>query len=134
MSAARALTAAVARSTACTAQYLRSLNAACGAGNAAAGAAAAAWALPQLDLGGGGGGGLRALSYDINSRTKPHLNIGTIGHVDHGKVRAAVPAAIARTPGARARARARGAARRSGRLIAPHGCTHRPSARRTRRP
>lgn len=23
--------------------------------------------------------------YDINSRTKPHLNIGTIGHVDHGK-------------------------------------------------
>eukprot|EP00798_Chlamydomonas_sp_ICE-L_P008545 gene8545-33976_t len=28
----------------------------------------------------------RAFSaYDINSRTKPHLNIGTIGHVDHGK-------------------------------------------------
>ena len=26
-----------------------------------------------------------ALEYDINSRTKPHLNIGTIGHVDHGK-------------------------------------------------
>ena len=24
-------------------------------------------------------------TYDINSRTKPHLNIGTIGHVDHGK-------------------------------------------------
>ncbi len=24
-------------------------------------------------------------SYDINSRTKPHLNVGTIGHVDHGK-------------------------------------------------
>jgi hypothetical protein len=24
-------------------------------------------------------------AYDINSRTKPHLNIGTIGHVDHGK-------------------------------------------------
>ena len=23
--------------------------------------------------------------YDINSRTKPHLNVGTIGHVDHGK-------------------------------------------------
>ncbi|KFM24025.1 Elongation factor Tu [Auxenochlorella protothecoides] len=23
--------------------------------------------------------------YDINSRSKPHLNIGTIGHVDHGK-------------------------------------------------
>lgn len=27
----------------------------------------------------------RALSYDINSRTKPHVNVGTIGHVDHGK-------------------------------------------------
>ncbi|KAK9827376.1 hypothetical protein WJX81_003773 [Elliptochloris bilobata] len=26
-----------------------------------------------------------ALDYDINSRTKPHLNVGTIGHVDHGK-------------------------------------------------
>lgn len=24
-------------------------------------------------------------TYDINSRTKPHMNIGTIGHVDHGK-------------------------------------------------
>ena len=23
--------------------------------------------------------------YDINARTKPHLNVGTIGHVDHGK-------------------------------------------------
>lgn len=27
----------------------------------------------------------RWLSYDINSRTKPHVNVGTIGHVDHGK-------------------------------------------------
>ncbi|GFH16312.1 Tr-type G domain-containing protein [Haematococcus lacustris] len=27
----------------------------------------------------------RCFSYDINSRTKPHLNVGTIGHVDHGK-------------------------------------------------
>lgn len=26
-----------------------------------------------------------AIEYDINSRSKPHLNIGTIGHVDHGK-------------------------------------------------
>ncbi len=26
-----------------------------------------------------------AEAYDINSRTKPHLNVGTIGHVDHGK-------------------------------------------------
>ena len=25
------------------------------------------------------------IDYDINSRSKPHLNIGTIGHVDHGK-------------------------------------------------
>jgi elongation factor Tu len=25
------------------------------------------------------------MSYDINSRSKPHMNIGTIGHVDHGK-------------------------------------------------
>ena len=24
-------------------------------------------------------------AYDINSRTKQHLNVGTIGHVDHGK-------------------------------------------------
>jgi hypothetical protein len=23
--------------------------------------------------------------YDINTRSKPHLNVGTIGHVDHGK-------------------------------------------------
>jgi ABC-type transport system involved in cytochrome bd biosynthesis fused ATPase/permease subunit len=27
----------------------------------------------------------RAFSYDINSRSKPHVNVGTIGHVDHGK-------------------------------------------------
>lgn len=27
----------------------------------------------------------RHFAYDINSRSKPHLNIGTIGHVDHGK-------------------------------------------------
>jgi elongation factor Tu len=27
----------------------------------------------------------RSLAYDINSRSKPHLNVGTIGHVDHGK-------------------------------------------------
>lgn len=25
------------------------------------------------------------MSYDINTRSKPHMNIGTIGHVDHGK-------------------------------------------------
>lgn len=27
----------------------------------------------------------RGYGYDINSRTKPHVNVGTIGHVDHGK-------------------------------------------------
>lgn len=27
----------------------------------------------------------RSVTYDLNSRTKPHVNIGTIGHVDHGK-------------------------------------------------
>lgn len=27
----------------------------------------------------------RGFCYDINSRTKPHINVGTIGHVDHGK-------------------------------------------------
>lgn len=26
-----------------------------------------------------------AADYDINSRSKPHVNVGTIGHVDHGK-------------------------------------------------
>lgn len=29
--------------------------------------------------------GARCMAYDINSRTKPHVNVGTIGHVDHGK-------------------------------------------------
>merc|ERR1712176_537142 len=28
---------------------------------------------------------LRPLSYDVNARTKVHMNVGTIGHVDHGK-------------------------------------------------
>lgn len=28
-------------------------------------------------------------SYAVFERTKPHVNIGTIGHVDHGKVRRA---------------------------------------------
>ncbi|KAI7843934.1 hypothetical protein COHA_002473 [Chlorella ohadii] len=32
--------------------------------------------------------------YDINARTKPHLNVGTIGHVDHGKT--SLTAAITR--------------------------------------
>ena len=28
---------------------------------------------------------VRALAADAYQRTKPHVNIGTIGHVDHGK-------------------------------------------------
>ncbi|KAL4457521.1 hypothetical protein ABPG75_012386 [Micractinium tetrahymenae] len=32
--------------------------------------------------------------YDINTRSKPHLNVGTIGHVDHGKT--TLTAAISR--------------------------------------
>merc|ERR1712134_122046 len=27
----------------------------------------------------------RPYSYDVNARTKVHMNVGTIGHVDHGK-------------------------------------------------
>ena len=30
-------------------------------------------------------------------RTKPHVNIGTIGHVDHGKTTLTVPTAISPT-------------------------------------
>lgn len=29
--------------------------------------------------------GFAAPAYDLNTRTKQHLNVGTIGHVDHGK-------------------------------------------------
>jgi len=40
-------------------------------------------------------------SYDINSRTKPHVNVGTIGHVDHGKttLTAAITKVLAETQG-----------------------------------
>ncbi|KAG2430705.1 hypothetical protein HYH02_013701 [Chlamydomonas schloesseri] len=43
----------------------------------------------------------RAFCYDINSRTKPHLNVGTIGHVDHGKttLTAAITKVLAETGG-----------------------------------
>lgn len=43
----------------------------------------------------------RAYSYDINSRTKPHVNVGTIGHVDHGKttLTAAITKVLAETQG-----------------------------------
>eukprot|EP00884_Botryococcus_braunii_P010903 jgi/Botrbrau1/19814/Bobra.0124s0057.1 len=43
-------------------------------------------ALGQLSCAWAGGlRGYAEAAYDINSRTKPHLNVGTIGHVDHGK-------------------------------------------------
>ncbi|EFJ40653.1 mitochondrial translation elongation factor Tu [Volvox carteri f. nagariensis] len=43
----------------------------------------------------------RSLCYDINSRTKPHLNVGTIGHVDHGKttLTAAITKVLSETNG-----------------------------------
>lgn len=39
--------------------------------------------------------------YDINTRTKPHVNVGTIGHVDHGKttLTAAITKVLAETGG-----------------------------------
>jgi len=41
-------------------------------------------------------------AYDINSRSKPHLNVGTIGHVDHGKttLTAAITKVMAEAGGA----------------------------------
>jgi elongation factor Tu len=46
----------------------------------------------------------RGYAYDINSRTKPHLNIGTIGHVDHGKttLTAAITKVMSETGGSTA--------------------------------
>jgi hypothetical protein len=40
--------------------------------------------------------------YDINTRTKPHVNVGTIGHVDHGKttLTAAITRVLAESQGA----------------------------------
>lgn len=40
----------------------------------------------------------RCMGYDPNSRTKPHLNIGTIGHVDHGKTTLTAAITKARSP------------------------------------
>jgi len=42
-------------------------------------------------------------AYDINSRSKPHLNVGTIGHVDHGKttLTAAITKVMAEAGGAK---------------------------------
>lgn len=45
----------------------------------------------------------RSYCYDVNSRTKPHVNIGTIGHVDHGKttLTAAITKVLAESGGAK---------------------------------
>lgn len=45
-------------------------------------------------------------AYDINTRQKQHLNVGTIGHVDHGKttLTAAITKVLAETGGATAKA------------------------------
>ena len=45
-----------------------------------------------------------ARHYDVNSRSKEHLNIGTIGHVDHGKttLTAAITKVLAEVGGAEA--------------------------------
>ena len=42
-------------------------------------------------------------AYDINTRSKPHLNVGTIGHVDHGKttLTAAITKVMAEIGGAK---------------------------------
>ncbi|GAX73602.1 hypothetical protein CEUSTIGMA_g1053.t1 [Chlamydomonas eustigma] len=47
------------------------------------------------------GSTLLSADYDINTRTKPHINVGTIGHVDHGKttLTAAITKILAETGG-----------------------------------
>ena len=47
----------------------------------------AALARPAAARAGGwaGGAARRGWAYDVNARAKPHVNVGTIGHVDHGK-------------------------------------------------
>ena len=47
---------------------------------------------------------IQTRSYDINTRAKEHLNIGTIGHVDHGKttLTAAITKVLAEVGGAEA--------------------------------
>ncbi|GCS58468.1 translation elongation factor EF-Tu 1 [Escherichia coli] len=46
------------------------------------------------------------MSKEKFERTKPHVNVGTIGHVDHGKttLTAAIPTVLAKTYGGAARA------------------------------
>ena len=46
----------------------------------------------------GGGAARRGWAYDVNARAKPHVNVGTIGHVDHGKT--TLTAAITKVRGA----------------------------------
>ncbi|WP_414146643.1 GTP-binding protein, partial [Escherichia coli] len=47
-----------------------------------------------------------AVSKEKFERTKPHVNVGTIGHVDHGKttLTAAITTVLAKTYGGAARA------------------------------
>ena len=44
-------------------------------------------------------GELKSMSKEKFDRTKPHLNVGTIGHVDHGKttLTAAITKVLAKT-------------------------------------
>ncbi|MFW4224322.1 GTP-binding protein, partial [Klebsiella quasipneumoniae] len=46
------------------------------------------------------------MSKEKFERTKPHVNVGTIGHVDHGKttLTAAITTVLAKTYGGSARA------------------------------
>ena len=46
------------------------------------------------------------MSKEKFERTKPHVNVGTIGHVDHGKttLTAAITTVLAKTDGGAARA------------------------------
>lgn len=61
--------------------------------------------------------------YDINTRVKPHLNVGTIGHVDHGKTTLTAAITKARTcmrPARWGKAPLAGPAGRPGSMLA--GC------------
>jgi Elongation factor Tu GTP binding domain len=65
-----------------TGRALAALDTAAGAHGARASPAVAALRAP---LAAPAARSFAADAYDINTRTKAHLNIGTIGHVDHGK-------------------------------------------------
>lgn len=77
-------------------------------------------------------------AYDINSRTKPHVNVGTIGHVDHGKTTLTAAITKARPPRGGAGEGRRGAAARpgpaAGRGSGGGSGSHAPAAGRAERP